>query len=241
MQDKPCEYIEVMPRGGIMVAKTSTYTDKIKRLVPGCRDANFANFDAEDDKYHVFLRGNLTDQMSLVDAPGNYTENFFQVQVRQSWEAQRARHEQDPTLGPFETPFPSVAFIPDAPVLAKDMALPPVAYPVEGFVEPVVSEASGSESGTDHATEDEASASVLSDGDFADDDGSLDANALVVDDDGTPHCEFEAQWRKSEAVLEATKRKLEEASNESNSTKSQRRDNMKLMMYLLESSDEDEE
>tara|TARA_B110001452_G_C15228392_1_gene425696 strand:+ start:234 stop:2489 length:2256 start_codon:yes stop_codon:yes gene_type:complete len=132
IQTKPVEYIEMVPRRGIMAAKIATYKDKAARLVLGCRDANFSEYQPHAVN-QVFLRGKLNIAMAPVDKRGNYEQTPEMTDERRNWEFRR-----DAAAGAgeeFDEPEPAICAMPE-PKLARFVEIPNVAFPVEGYKEP---------------------------------------------------------------------------------------------------------
>ena len=132
IQTKPVEYIEMVPRRGIMEAKIATYEDKAKRLVLGCRDADFSAFQPHAIN-QVFLRGKMNIAMAPVDERGNYEQTPEMIEEKRDWESRR-----DLAAGngeEFDEPEPAICAMPE-PKLARSVEIPDVAFPVEGYQEP---------------------------------------------------------------------------------------------------------
>lgn len=132
IQTRPVEYIEMVPRRGIMAAKIATYEDKAARLVLGCRDANFSEYQPHAVN-QVFLRGKLNIAMAPLDERGNYERTPEMIDEKQQWESRRdvatANGEE------FDEPEPAICAMPD-PKLARFVEIPEVAFPIEGYQEP---------------------------------------------------------------------------------------------------------
>ena len=131
VQTKPVEYIEMIPRRGIMAAKVATYDDKSLRLVLGCRDANFSEYK-EHARNQVFLRGKLTIAMAPVDPNGNYQTTKEMEEARERYEQLRDAAEADGLE--FNGSLPSICEMPD-PKLFQDVEVPEVAWPIDGYEE----------------------------------------------------------------------------------------------------------
>lgn len=129
-QDRPVEIVQFEPRRSVTSAKLLAHEDKRDRLEPAMRDEDFSNFaiDAEE-KWR--LRSEMTLGLTMVDSKGNYEKTSEMEALEAKWT--KACEDAD-AAGDARPEMPDEICIPDA-VLADDIVLPPVSYPVLGFVE----------------------------------------------------------------------------------------------------------
>lgn len=175
-QDKPVEIVTFVPRRSVTEAKLKSHEDKRDRLEPAMRDEDFSNFsDTEESQWK--LRAQITMGLSTLDATGNYKMTAEQLQVQIAW--QNACLAAD-AAGVPRPPTPPEIQLPTA-LRADDVVLPPVSYPVEGFVEPTTSSAAipnhlDSDSDSDSDSDDlDVSAKTLGKRRLIDTDASADA------------------------------------------------------------------
>jgi hypothetical protein len=141
-QTKPVEVVTFVPRRSVTAAKLKAHEDKRDRLEPAMRDEDFSNFTAAEESQWK-LRAQITMSLSTLDTTGNYKMTAEQARTYFVWQtvcaAATAAGQPHPAC-PAECMLPT-------PLRANDVVLPPVSYPVEGFVEPSV--ASGSKRSMD--------------------------------------------------------------------------------------------
>jgi superfamily II DNA or RNA helicase len=141
-QTKPVEVVTFVPRRSVTAAKLKAHEDKRDRLEPAMRDEDFSNFTAAEESQWK-LRAQITMSLSILNATGNYKMTAEQAHAYAVWQsaclAATAAGQPHPAC-PAECMLPT-------PLRANDVVLPPVSYPVEGFVEPSV--ASGSKRSMD--------------------------------------------------------------------------------------------
>jgi len=130
-QDKPVEIVQFEPRRSVTSAKLTSHEDKRLRLEPAIMDEDFSNFSM-DAEQRWRLRAQMTLGLTTVDERGNYKETQEMIALGQEW---KQACEQAAAAGDLPPPQPVEIAFPD-PELADDIELPPVSYPVPGFVEP---------------------------------------------------------------------------------------------------------
>ena len=130
-QDKPVEIVQFEPRRSVTTAKLDAHIDKRDRLEPAIRDEDFSKF-CIDNEERWRLRAEVTLNLTTLDANGNYKKTAEMQDLEEKW---RAACDVADAEGREHPPLPEKCNIPVAQ-LADDIELPPVSYPVEGFVEP---------------------------------------------------------------------------------------------------------
>ena len=119
------------PRRSVTTAKLDAHIDKRDRLEPAIRDEDFSKF-CIDNEERWRLRAEVTLNLTTLDANGNYKKTAEMQDLEEKW---RAACDVADAEGREHPPLPEKCNIPVAQ-LADDIELPPVSYPVEGFVEP---------------------------------------------------------------------------------------------------------
>ena len=135
-QDKPVEIVQFCPRRSVTAAKLAQHVDKRDRLEPALRDQDFTNFNLtaneEEEKATWRERAKTSLDNSALDALGNYEPTAETVKLEEEWKKACG----DATAsGADLPPKPAACILPTAE-LADRIQLPPVSWPIEGFVEP---------------------------------------------------------------------------------------------------------
>jgi hypothetical protein len=135
VQRQPVELVTIMPKGGVFEAKLQTmHEDKANRLVKACTEHDYSHFsrgiNAEAACWSE--RHQMAKAVELLDATGNQTRDVSQRAAEVIWRAE-AREAQDMGLPPPRRPD-SLVNDPN-PMLADQIELPPVHWPVAGFDE----------------------------------------------------------------------------------------------------------
>ena len=208
-QDKPVEIVQFEPRRSVTTAKLDAHIDKRDRLEPAMRDEDFSKFSVDSDEQWR-LRAEVTLSLTTLDKNGNYKKTHDMEDREEKW---RAACDAADAEGNERPAFPPECNLPEA-LLADDIELPPVSYPVEGYVEP---ESEPEDDGEDPAPdpnrnrkakkrsrleEDLAAAlpSLNGDDDTDDEDAAI---ALLLDN-------TKAKTNKRQAVLDLTAEEHEE-------------------------------
>jgi superfamily II DNA or RNA helicase len=130
-QDRPVEIVQFEPRRSVTTAKLDAHIDKRDRLEPAMRDEDFSKFSLDNEEQWR-LRAEVTLNLTTLDANGNYKKTAEMEDLEEKW---RTACDVADAEGREHPPLPDKCNVPLA-VLADDIELPPVSYPVEGFVEP---------------------------------------------------------------------------------------------------------
>ena len=130
-QDKPVEIVQFEPLRSVISAKLDAHIDKHDRLGAAMLDQDWSNFRPDADEQWR-LRTDVTLNLTTLDANGNYKKTADMEQREEEW---RQGCETAKAEGKPEPPLPEKCVVPPA-TLADDMVLPPVSWPIEGFVEP---------------------------------------------------------------------------------------------------------
>ena len=130
-QDKPVEIVVFEPRRSVTSAILSQHEDKRERLEKAMRDEDWTNFSSDvDERWRQMA--DLTMNLTTLDSEGNYKMTKEMDQLLEDW---KEACDQADAAGNPRPAKPAACNMPEAK-LADDIALPPVSYPVMGFVEP---------------------------------------------------------------------------------------------------------
>tara|TARA_B110001452_G_scaffold26709_2_gene20954 strand:- start:6865 stop:9366 length:2502 start_codon:yes stop_codon:yes gene_type:complete len=129
-QDQPVEIVQFEPRRSVTSAKLVAHEDKRERLEPAMRDEDFSKFSLDDEEKWR-LRAQMTMGLTMLDKTGNYKMTEEMEDLEQEW---KEACEQADAAGNAHPDKPAILTMPNAE-LADDIVLPPVSYPIEGFVE----------------------------------------------------------------------------------------------------------
>ena len=129
-QDKPVEIVVFEPRRSVTSAILSQHEDKRERLEKAMRDEDWTNFSSDvDERWRQMA--DLTMNLTTLDSEGNYKMTKEMDQLLEDW---KEACDQADAAGNPRPAKPAACNMPEAK-LADDIALPPVSYPVMGFVE----------------------------------------------------------------------------------------------------------
>ena len=155
-QDGPVEIVQFTPRRGVAAAKLDRHIDHADRLEAAMRDRCYTKFKL-DASEQWRLRSDLIMNLSTLDEQGNYKETQVMNDLLEEWRDDVAKAKEENLPLP---PKPQECIMPPA-VLADDIELPPVTYPVEGFVEPDVKDEDASVGGRNNNDDDDDDDAVL--------------------------------------------------------------------------------
>ena len=137
VQKNPVEILRVMSKGGTFKAKQDTmHKDKGDRLIKACVNKDYSRFSKGINseaacwaESHAIARS-----VELLDDTGNVLREESLRAANHTW---RLDADEAASLGFPAPPPPPTLDTEPPPVLAKDFALPPTSFPVDGFDEAV--------------------------------------------------------------------------------------------------------
>lgn len=129
-QPNPCEFVVFKPRRSIAALMLKMHEDKELRLAAAVNDRNYENFEGDSTTWKIHMA--VAEAMAGLNASGNYGDTGLMA-------TERDRHAERVAVANATNqpapPEPESLHIPTAQY-ARDIELPAVSFPIEGFVEP---------------------------------------------------------------------------------------------------------